>query len=52
MDSVFEIVRKMEDDDERGETTSSKFVTFSLRETINKISAYLNSKHTTGEAVF
>tara|TARA_Y100000310_G_scaffold335706_1_gene418423 strand:- start:6646 stop:8439 length:1794 start_codon:yes stop_codon:yes gene_type:complete len=49
MDSVFEIVRKMEDDDERGETTSSKFVTFSLRETINKISAYLNSKHTTGE---
>ena len=42
---LYEIVRKMEQDDISGNTTISKYVNFSLRETIEKIDAYLNSKH-------
>ena len=47
--SIVDIVRQMEEDDETGNTTISKYVTFSLRENIEKIDAYINSKHITGE---
>ena len=46
---LYEIVRKMEQDDISGNTTISKYVNFSLRETIEKIDAYLNSKHISGD---
>jgi len=39
----------MEQDDISGNTTISKYVNFSLRETIEKIDAYLNSKHISGD---
>lgn len=42
-------VRKLEEDDRVGETIISKYVSWSLRETVEKIDAYLNSKHTSGE---
>ena len=47
--NVGEIVRKMEDDEREGNTIISEYVTFNLRETINRIEAYLNSKHISGE---
>lgn len=43
------IVREMEDNDNRGNTQISEYVSFNLRETIETIDAYLNSKHTSGE---
>lgn len=49
MDTIFDKVREMETDDISGNTTISKYVTFSLRENIEKIDAYLNSKHISGE---
>ena len=48
-DSVGTLVRQMEEDDQRGETNISKYVTFSLRENLEKIDAYLNSKHISGD---
>ena len=39
----------MEDDDKNGITIISKYVEFSLRETVEKIDAYLNSKHISGD---
>ena len=45
--SIGEIVRKAEDDYLRGTTQISKYVDFSMAETINTIEAYLNSKFTT-----
>lgn len=47
--TIAEIVRKAEQLDELGNTTISKYVDFSLRETIEKIDAYLNSKHISGD---
>ena len=47
--TVAEIVRKQESDDRQGVTTISKYVTYSLRENVEKIDAYLNSKHISGE---
>jgi len=47
--SVADLVRKMEDEDQTGNTKMSKYVTFSMRETIEKVDAYLNSKHTSGD---
>ena len=47
--NICDLVRKMEEEDQTGDTVISKYVTFSLRETIEKIDAYLNSKHTSGE---
>jgi len=44
-----ELVRKNESDYIDGTTTISKYVDFSLSENINKIDAYLNSKHVSGE---
>jgi hypothetical protein len=47
--SVGELIRKMETDYTRGEITISEYVQFDMYATINKIEAYLNSKHTAGE---
>lgn len=48
-ESVLDIVRKMQQEDREGDTHISKYVSFSMREIIEKIGAYLNSKHTSGE---
>ncbi len=48
-DSVTQLVRKNEQDYLVGNTTISKYVTFSLSENVNKIDAYINSKHISGE---
>ena len=47
--TIYTIVRELEDDDKRGLTTISQYVQFGLRETIERINAYLNSKHISGE---
>lgn len=47
--SVCELVRRTENNYISGETVISKYVTVSQFETLNKIDAYLNSKHTSGE---
>lgn len=47
--SIGELVRQMEQDDKFGNTSISKYVTFGLRENVEKIDAYLNSKHISGE---
>lgn len=47
--NVCELVRKNEADFINGTTTISKYVDFSLSENLDKIDAYLNSKHITGE---
>lgn len=46
---VGELVRKLESDYRRGNTKISKHVTFNMLETIEKIEAYVNSKHVSGE---
>jgi hypothetical protein len=46
---VASLVRKMERDYTTGETTISKYVKFSQYENIEKIDAYLNSKHISGD---
>lgn len=46
---VGELIRKAENDYITGVTTISKYVQFSQYENIEKIDAYLNSKHTSGE---
>lgn len=45
---VAQLVREMEDSDANGYTTSSKYVTQSMREDINTTEAYINSKHISG----
>lgn len=47
--TIYDVVRQMEQDDLVGNTVLSKYVSFSLRENIEKIDAYLNSKHLSGE---
>ncbi len=47
--SICELVRKAENDYTSGTTTISKYVEFSQFENIEKIDAYLNSKHTSGD---
>lgn len=47
--TISEIVRKQEQEYTRGSTTISKYVLFSMYETISRIEAYLNSKHISGE---
>lgn len=47
--SIGEIVRKQENEYTRGSTKISKYVEFSMHDTIENIDAYLNSKHLTGE---
>lgn len=48
-ESVGAIVRKLENNFITGTTTKSKYVDESLYEDINKIEAYLNSKHISGD---
>lgn len=48
-ESVAELVRRTEKDYRNGETTISKYVTFNQSDNIEKIDAYLNSKHISGE---
>lgn len=45
---IASLVRKLEQDYTSGTTQISKYVDFSLHENIEKIDAYLNSKHTSG----
>ena len=47
--TLAELVRRNETGFTTGTTTISKYVDFELSENLNKIDAYLNSKHTTGE---
>jgi len=47
--TLAELIRKNESDYISGKTTISKYVDFSLSENINKIDAYLNSKHISGD---
>lgn len=47
--TIGDIVRKMEQEDQDGNTTISKYVSYSQRELIEKIDAYSNSKHITGD---
>lgn len=47
--TIGELIRAMEANDLNGTTTSSKYVSFSMREDIEKTEAYLNSKHITGD---
>jgi hypothetical protein len=46
---ICELVRKMEKDYISGKTVHSKYVAFSQYETVEKIDAYLNSKHISGD---
>lgn len=47
--TIGELVRKLESDDREGTTTISKYVEFNQRENLEKIDAYLNSRHISGE---
>jgi len=49
MDSIAKIVKRAEDNFISGNTQTGKYVQFSLHETIEKVYAYLNSKHISGE---
>uniref|UniRef100_A0A6H1ZRZ0 Portal protein n=1 Tax=viral metagenome TaxID=1070528 RepID=A0A6H1ZRZ0_9ZZZZ len=46
--SIYELVREAIDNDD-GEITQGKYVDFNMRETLEKIDAYYNSKHISGE---
>lgn len=47
--NIGEIVRRLEDNYINGTTTISKYVVKSMYDDLQKIDAYLNSKHTSGE---
>lgn len=47
--NICELVRRLERDYTTGTTTISKYVEFSQYENIEKIDAYINSKHVSGE---
>lgn len=48
-ETAAEVVRKLEREYTSGKVTQSKYVDFDMFETINRIEAYINSKHMTGE---
>jgi len=48
METAQDIIRKQEQDYRNGTTTISEYVSFSPKENIDKIEAYLNSVHTSG----
>ncbi len=48
MQSVGELIRKSEDDFINGQTQMSKYVSWSMHDALERIEAYLNSKHITG----
>ena len=43
------LVRRMESNHKNGTTEISNYVSFSLKDNIEKIEAYVNSKHISGE---
>lgn len=45
---IFEIVREAEDNFLNGETQMGEYVSWSMHDTLERIDAYLNSKHTSG----
>lgn len=47
--SVGEIVREQEDNFIRGNTQISKYVAFSMHDTLERVEAYANSRHISGE---
>lgn len=47
--NIGELIRKMENDYTQGTVKMSKFVDFSMYDTIEKIDAYAKSKHTSGD---
>ncbi|MEA3431446.1 MAG: hypothetical protein U9R01_02030, partial [candidate division WOR-3 bacterium] len=47
--TIGDLCRKMEEDDINGVTTISKYVTHNQRECLEKIDAYINSQHISGE---
>ena len=49
METALDIVRKQENDYINSDTQISEYVNFSPKETIDKIEAYINSKHISGE---
>lgn len=49
METAHAIIRKQEQDYINSSTTISEYVTFSPKENANKIEAYLNSKHISGD---
>ena len=49
METALDIVRKQEQDYNNSDTQISEYVSFSPKENIDKIDAYLNSKHISGE---
>lgn len=49
MDTALDIIRKQEQDYVNSDTQISEHVQFSPKDTIDKIEAYLNSKHISGE---
>lgn len=49
MQTIGEIVRKLEQDYNHGTTLISKYVRYSLSDTLEQIDAYHNSKHISGE---
>lgn len=48
-DSIGALIREQEDNFIRGNTQISKYVNFSMHDTLEKIEAYANSKHISGE---
>ena len=49
MDTVLDLIRKQEQDYTTGSTKISEHVDFSVKDNVDKIDAYLNSKHISGE---
>jgi hypothetical protein len=49
MQTIYEVIRQFEQNDQQQDTVISKYVSFNLREYIEKIDAYLNSKHISGD---
>lgn len=48
-EDVFEIIRTAEDNFLHGTTKTGEYVDFQMHDVIEKITAYINSKHTTGD---
>lgn len=48
-ENIFDIIRKAEQDYMAGNTKISEYVNFSLKDNVNKVEAYINSKHISGE---
>lgn len=48
-ETIANLVRKLEEEDKIGNTLISKYVRFSMRENLDKIDAYANSKHISGD---